>query len=91
MTPLNHSLVHIRVGDSILDIECGEPVTVRDFYVVPNGMIDPRLVCVIIARRANGNVFSATSDHFAALTDEVYETRYPSDMDEHVTKPRDPQ
>ncbi len=85
--PITTALVHVRRGDAILDIERGEPVTVLDFYVVPNGITDPRLVCVIVARRANGDKVSSISTRFAALPDESYETRFPSDMDRVDTSP----
>lgn len=81
MTPLSSALVHVRRGDTILDIESGEPVTVLDFYLTPNSREDPRLMCVIIARRVYGNRVFATANHFAALPDEPYEPRFPSDMD----------
>lgn len=74
------SLVQIRKGDIVLDIHKGEPVTVLDYYITPNGLEDPTIVCVIIGLRANGNKIRTTSNHFAALPSESYVVRYPSDM-----------
>lgn len=59
-------------------ITCKEVVTIKDFVLVPNGMDNPKLVCVIYAQKENGNIVSATSDKFKALDDENYEEFYPT-------------
>lgn len=44
-----------KIGDNI--------VTIQDFILTPNGMADPKIVCIIFAKKENGNMISATSDH----------------------------
>lgn len=68
--------IQVKVGDQVL--YNGEPVTVLDYYLTPNGIANPELVAVVVARRDNGNRVSATSDKFVPLKNGVY--RYPSDF-----------
>ncbi len=58
--------------------ELPETVVVEDFILVPNGINDSTLVCLIYARRENGNLIEATSEKFYALDEVAYETFYPS-------------
>ncbi len=81
------SLVSIQRGAIVLDVDTGEPVTVLDYYLCPQGIFDPTLCCMVIVQRANGNKASATSNHFAALLGQPYVARYPSDMDNKVGSP----
>lgn len=74
-------LVHIQRGNRVLDTLNGDTVTVLDYYLVPNGIDDPTLVCIVVVQCANGGKVSATADYFARLPSEPYEVRYPSDMD----------
>ncbi len=53
-------------------------VTIQDFVLTPNGMTDTKLVCIIFAKKENGNMISATSDRFFPLDDEEYEEFYPT-------------
>ncbi len=84
LKPISRCLVDIQRNAVVLDIDTGEPVTILDYYLVPNGRDDPTLVCIVVVQRSNGNKVSATSNHFAALPGQPYIERYPSDMDNKV-------
>ncbi|MFW6311061.1 MAG: hypothetical protein ACOC1K_02375 [Nanoarchaeota archaeon] len=56
-----------------------DKVEIIDFVLTPNGVSDPKLVCVVYAKRLrNGNIVSATSENFKPLEDVEYEEFYPS-------------
>jgi len=68
-------LVRLNKGNKALydGIRGESVVTIMDFVLVPNGRDNPKLVCVIYAKREDGGIVSATSDKFTALDDETYE------------------
>lgn len=73
---MKSSLIKIEKGQKVL--YDGNIVIIEDFIMVPNGVNDPKLVCLIYAKRENGNIVSATSDKFFPSEDENYEEFYPS-------------
>jgi len=71
---LETCLLRINKGDILL-YEGGK-VIVLDFYLTPNGMTDPKVVAVIVARRCiNKNIVEATSDKFQAIKREQYQEK----------------
>lgn len=73
---MKSSLIKIEKGNKV--IYDGEKVVIKDFVLTPNGMNDPKLVCIVYATKSNGNTVSATSDKFIPCESEVYEEFYPT-------------
>ena len=71
-------LVQLRIGDMVIY----EPenraieVKIKDYQLTPNGMNDPKLVCVITAVRNDGFEATATSDKFSIKETEDYIDKY---------------
>lgn len=69
------------IGDKVsYDSVRGEliPVKILDMVLTPNGMTNPKLVCLIFAETEDGRHISATSDKFFPLDSEEYPEFYPS-------------
>jgi hypothetical protein len=71
------SLIRINLNDVVLYNNKDE-VIVKDFVVTPNGMNDPKLICIIYAQKENGNMISASSNHFCPLDEKEYDEFYPT-------------
>lgn len=75
-------LIQLKVGDPIIY----EPnhrnmeLTIKDYKLVPNGMNDPKLVCLITAERTDGFSVEATSDKFIIKDSEEYTSVYNTSM-----------
>ena len=65
-----------------MEIETGRIGKLKDIKLVPNGVVDPRLVVVLYVEMENPNgktsLMSATSNKFRALEDFEYDEMYPS-------------
>lgn len=70
------SLIKIEKGNKAL--YNGEEVVIKDFVLSPNGVNDPKLVCIVYATKSNGNSVSATSDKFTPCENQDYEEFYPT-------------
>jgi len=69
-------LVKINIGDEVMHGE--RRMKVKSFYLAPNGINSPELVCVVVAQDEAG-VVSAVSNRFSVIDDVKYESHYPSD------------
>lgn len=70
-------LLKVQEGD-LLTYHDGRIVEFVDYIIAPNGIDDPKLILVLIARTEEGNLLSATSDKFTTVPEEDYEECYPS-------------
>ena len=73
------SLVQIRKGDSVIYEPNGRgiEVVISDYKLVPNGIGNPELVCLIVASNKEiGYTVEATSDKFAIRGEGVFNTVY---------------
>lgn len=73
---MKSTLIKIEKGNKVL--YNGEEVVIKDFVLTPNGMYDPKLVCIVYAIKSNGNTVSATSDKFIPCESQKYEEFYPT-------------
>jgi hypothetical protein len=78
---MKSSLIRMRIGDKVSYDSAGRgfiPVKILDMVLTPNGMTNPKLVCLIFAETEDGRHISATSDKFFPLDSEEYPEFYPS-------------
>jgi len=73
---MKNCLVKLQKSDSL--VYDGEIVEFLSSELVPNGIYDNKVVVLIYAKKANGNIVSATSNKFEFLEDGKYEEFYPS-------------
>ena len=78
------SLIKLNVGSPA--IYNGEKVTIIATTLVPNGMVDTGLICLIYARKESGNIIQATSEKFHPVPKGWdYEEFYPSVFLNHLS------
>lgn len=77
-TPVQTCLLEIRRGDRIIEKGSTRRGKVVDFRLVPNGINDLKLVCVVIVELDNGNRVVSTSDNWLPINDEFYLECYPT-------------
>lgn len=71
-------LIQLKIGDKIIY----EPksrnmlLTIVNYKLSPNGINDPKLICLIKASRTDGFIVEATSDKFQIVDDEKYMSVY---------------
>ena len=72
------SLIQLRIGNPIIYEPNGRnyELTIVNYKLTPNGINDPKLVCLITASGLNGFTVEATSDKFIVKDSEEYETVY---------------
>ena len=68
-------LVQLRIGDPIYYPSRDCILKIIDYQLTPNGINDPKLVCIITAEK-EGYTVSATSDKFKIVDDQEYQTIY---------------
>lgn len=66
------SLLNIRVGDRIRIEEDNRIGQLIDIQLTPNGVNNPIIIAVLTIQFKNGDRFSATSDKFIPVQDELY-------------------
>ena len=66
-------LIAVNKGDSLLYED--EEVEVLNFYLTPNGMQNPEIICLIKARKENGNIVEASSGRFRAIPEKLYQEK----------------
>jgi len=69
-------LISINIGDKVIYND--EEVTIMDYVLTPNGRVDPKLVCLVYAKKENGNMVWATSDRFFPIPSNEYNEFYPT-------------
>lgn len=71
-------LIQIRKGDTVIYEPKNRAMEMKviDYQLTPNGMNDPKLVCVVTAIREDGFEVTATSDKFIYLSSSNYIDEY---------------
>ena len=79
---MSSCLIEVKIGEPVVEIESGRIGKLKDIKLVPNGVVDPRLVVVLYVEMENPNgktsLMSATSNKFKALESFEYDEMYPS-------------
>jgi hypothetical protein len=72
------TLIQIRKGDTVIYEPKNRAMEMKviDYQLTPNGMNNPKLVCVITAMREDGFEVNATSDKFISLSEGNYIDKY---------------
>lgn len=72
------TLIQIRKGDIVIYEPENRAMEMKvvDYQLTPNGVNNPRLVCVITAIRDDGFEVTATSDKFIPLSKGNYIDKY---------------
>ena len=75
---MKRSLIQLRVNDKVIYEPEGRrlEMKIEDYQLVPNGINNPSLVCLISAVREDGFRVTATSDKFIIKDGEAYITVY---------------
>jgi hypothetical protein len=72
-------LIEIRRGDRVIEKDHEKRTgKVIDFRLVPNGINDPKLVCLIVVELDSGNRVVSSSDNWTPIEDDFYLECYPS-------------
>jgi len=75
---MKSSLVQLRVNDKVIYEPNGRHIEMKiiDYQLAPNGINDPKLICLITAQNEEGFQVIATSDKFIVIDELVYITVY---------------
>ena len=71
-TPVQTCLIELKRGDRIVEKDSTRRGRIVDFRLVPNGINDLKLVCLIVVDLDNGNRVVSTSDNWLPIKDEFY-------------------
>lgn len=71
-------LVQLCIGDKVIYEPNGRNIEmiIKDYQLVPNGINDPKIVCLLTAERVDGFQVQAASDKFIILANEEYKSVY---------------
>jgi len=78
-TPAQTCLIEVRRGDRVVE-KSGSQRTgkVVDFRLVPNGIDDPKLVCLVVVELDGFGRVISTSDKWEPISDDFYMECYPN-------------
>lgn len=75
-------LIQLKIGEPVREISSKREGILKDMILAPNGRSDDEghrgLVVILYVLMENGNMLSATSDHFTPVFDTLYSEFYPS-------------
>lgn len=78
---MQSSLIEIKVGDPVIELESGRVGVLRDMKLTPNGINDPKLLVILFVEMDNPgkgtSLMSATSNKFRPLISYEYDELYP--------------
>jgi hypothetical protein len=72
-------LIEVRRGEMVEELRARKRIgIVRDLRLVPNGVNDPKLICLLTIEFPGGGKTVSASSHWKPVSDEYYLECYPS-------------